>query len=64
MFAPKSGPLSEAMIFTECIVKNSRLSYFGDIDGAIGSANGQATQNGSLMLESEFAVFDPRGVPG
>jgi hypothetical protein len=54
------------MIFTECIVKNSRLSYFGDIDGAIGGAmsNSGQTQNGSLMLDSEFAVFNPRDVPG
>lgn len=50
-------------MFTECTISDSRLSYFGDVDGVIGGTAG-LTQNGTFVLRSEFAVLNPRSVEG
>jgi len=50
-------------MFTECVVEDSNVQYFGDVDGVIGETFG-LTQNGSFVLRSNFTVLDPRDIDG
>ena len=53
------GGAGEVLTFTEAMLLNSTLRYFGDVSGDLGMTYG-LTQNGSRAVGTAFLAADPR----